>query len=100
MAQRRDIDDPKTVASLAEVAGVPERLRMLYLLTFADMRAGGPGVMTRWMARILWELFSRTMAQLTGGRLERPSREKVAERVTEELGGGRGGAGARLPLVC
>src|SRR5215475_11850146 len=64
MAQRRDIDDPKTVASLAEVVGTPERLRMLYLLTFADMRAVGPGVMTGWMARILWELFSRTMAQL------------------------------------
>jgi [protein-PII] uridylyltransferase len=99
MAQRRDIDDPKTVASLAEVAGVPERLRMLYLLTFADMRAVGPGVMTGWMARILWELFSRTMAQLTGGRLERPSREKVAERVTEELGGARGGVVAHLAMM-
>jgi [protein-PII] uridylyltransferase len=99
MAQRRDIDDPKTVASLAEVVGVPERLRMLYLLTFADMRAVGPGVMTGWMARILWELFSRTMAQLTGGRLERPSREKVAERVTEELGGARGGVVAHLAMM-
>jgi [protein-PII] uridylyltransferase len=104
MAQRRDIDDPKTVSSLAEVVGTPERLRMLYLLTFADMRAVGPGVMTGWMARILWELFVRTMARLTGGRLERPSREKVAERVAEEMGevgrAERGLGGARAGVVA
>jgi [protein-PII] uridylyltransferase len=99
MAQRRDIDDPKTVASLAEVVGTPERLRMLYLLTFADMRAVGPGVMTGWMARILWELFTRTLSRLTGGRLERPSREKVAERVVEEMAGARGGVVAHLAMM-
>jgi [protein-PII] uridylyltransferase len=98
-AQRRDIDDPKTVASLAEVVGNPERLRMLYLLTFADMRAVGPGVMTGWMARVLWELFARTLARLTGGRLERPSREKVAERVVEEIRGARSGVVAHLAMM-
>jgi len=86
IAQRRDIDDPKTVESLAEVAGTPQRLRMLYLLTYADMRAVGPGVMTGWQARILWELFNRTRVRLTGGRVERPSREAVADRVLEEMG--------------
>jgi [protein-PII] uridylyltransferase len=99
MAQRRDIDDPKTVTSLAEVVGNPERLRMLYLLTFADMRAVGPGVMTGWMARILWELFTRTLARLTGGRVERPSREKVAERVVEEMRGARSGVVAHLAMM-
>ena len=111
MAQRRDIDDPKTVASLAEVVITPERLRMLYLLTFADMRAVGPGVMTGWMARILWELFVRTMSRLTGGKLERPSREKIAERVADEIGevsraergaergGARGGVVAHLAMM-
>ncbi|MCI0547332.1 MAG: [protein-PII] uridylyltransferase [Candidatus Rokubacteria bacterium] len=85
IAQRRDIDDPKTVASLAEVAATPERLRMLYLLTVADMRAVGPGVMTGWQAQILWELYARTMRALTGGRMERPSREAVVERVVEAM---------------
>ena len=99
MAQRRDIDDPKTVTSLSEVVGNPERLRMLYLLTFADMRAVGPGVMTGWMARILWELFTRTLARLTGGRVERPSREKVAERVVEEMRGARSGVVAHLAMM-
>src|SRR6266700_2936294 len=50
IAQRRDVHDPKTVEALAALCGTPERLRKLYLLTFADMRAVGPGVMTGWQA--------------------------------------------------
>jgi [protein-PII] uridylyltransferase len=84
-AQRRDIDDPKTVEALAEVCRTPERLRMLYLLTFADMRAVGPGVMTGWQAQILSELFNRVLARLTGGEERRPSRDAVAARVWEVM---------------
>ena len=57
--------------------GTPERLRMLYLLTCADMRAVGPGVMTGWQAQILWELYARTLARLTGGRAERPDARRA-----------------------
>ena len=87
IAQRRDIDDPKTIESLAEVCRTPERLRMLYLLTCADMRAVGPGVMTGWQAQILWDLYARTLARLTGGQRDRPTREAVAQRVTEAMRG-------------
>ena len=85
IAQRRDIDDPKTVESLADVCGTPERLRMLYLLTFADMRAVGPGVMTGWQAQVLGELFRRSLARLTGGEAQRPSRDAVVARVWEVM---------------
>ncbi len=87
VAQRRDIDDPKTIESFAAAVQNPQRLRMLYLLTFADMRAVGPGVLTQWRATILWELYQRTLAHLTGGVPERPGREAVAERVLQELAG-------------
>ncbi|MFI5375997.1 MAG: [protein-PII] uridylyltransferase [Candidatus Rokuibacteriota bacterium] len=87
IAQRRDIDDPKTVESLALVCRTPERLRMLYLLTCADMRAVGPGVMTGWQAQILWDLYARALAHLTGGQRERPTREAVAQRVIEAMRG-------------
>jgi [protein-PII] uridylyltransferase len=86
-AQRRDIDDPKTIESLALVCKTPERLRMLYLLTCADMRAVGPGVMTGWQAQVLWDLYARTLARLTGGQRERPTREAVAQRVIEAMRG-------------
>ena len=85
IAQRRDVNDPKTVEALAELCGTPERLRKLYLLTFADMRAVGPGVMTGWQAQILWELYGAALQRLTGGRPERLTREDVAQRVLAEL---------------
>jgi [protein-PII] uridylyltransferase len=85
IAQRRDVNDPKTVEALAALCGTPERLRKLYLLTFADMRAVGPGVMTGWQAQILWELYGAALQRLTGGRPERLTRQDVAQRVLAEL---------------
>jgi [protein-PII] uridylyltransferase len=86
IAQRRDIDDPKTIADFAATAGDPQRLRMLYLLTWADMRAVGPGVLTPWQATILHELYTRTLTRLTGGRRERPSRTLLTERLRVAVG--------------
>ena len=85
IAQRRDIDDPKTIESFAATVENPQRLRMLYLLTWADMRAVGPGVLTGWQAAILHELYARTLARLTGGRVARPSRAQLAARLHEVL---------------
>src|SRR5260370_8130125 len=85
IAQRRDVNDPKTVEALAALCGTAERLRNLYLLTFADMRAVGPGVMTGWQAHILWELYCGALQRLTGGRPERLTREDVADPVRTEL---------------
>jgi [protein-PII] uridylyltransferase len=101
VAQRRDIDDPKTIETLAGVCRTPERLRMLYLLTCADMRAVGPGVMTGWQAQILWDLYARTLTRLTGGQRERPTRESVAQRVTEAMRGdvARTAVAAHLALL-
>jgi [protein-PII] uridylyltransferase len=59
---------------------------MLYLLTYADMRAVGPGVLTPWQAVVLHELYGRTLRQLTGGRLERPTRAHLADRMQATLG--------------
>src|SRR6266508_3174802 len=87
IAQRRDIDDPKTVADLAAIAGDAQRLKMLYLLTWADMRAVGPGVLTPWQAVVLHELYRRALVRLTGGRAERPSRPQLAERLRVAAGG-------------
>src|SRR2546426_4304878 len=87
IAQRRDIDDPKTIADFATTVGDPQRLKMLYLLTWADMRAVGPGVLTPWQATILHELYTRALARLTGGRSVRPSRPQLAERLRVAVAG-------------
>jgi [protein-PII] uridylyltransferase len=81
IAQRRDIDDPRTIADFAATVEDPARLRMLYLLTYADMRAVGPGVLTPWQALILHDLYARTMAFLTGGKVTRPNRAQLTARL-------------------
>src|SRR5258705_6758707 len=86
IAQRRDIDDPKTIADLAATAGDAQRLKMLYLLTWADMRAVGPGVLTPWQASILHETYRRALVRLTGGRAQRPSPGQLPERLRAAAG--------------
>ncbi len=86
IAQRRDIDDARTIADFATTVGDAQRLRMLYLLTYADMRAVGPGVLTPWQAVVLHELYARTLSRLTGGRVERPTRAHLTDRLHAALG--------------
>jgi len=54
---RRDIFDPATVAACAEKMGTPERLKMLCLLTYADIKAVNPEALTPWKAENVWQLY-------------------------------------------
>ena len=54
---RRDIFDPGTVAAFAEKMGTPERLKMLALLTYADIKAVNPEALTPWKAENVWQLY-------------------------------------------
>jgi len=54
---RRDIFDPGTVAAFAEKMGTPERLKMLCLLTYADIKAVNPEALTPWKAENVWQLY-------------------------------------------
>jgi [protein-PII] uridylyltransferase len=56
-ALRRDIFDPATVAAFAEKMGTPERLKMLCLLTYADIKAVNPEALTPWKAENIWQLY-------------------------------------------
>ena len=44
ISQRRDISDERLILDFCREVGDPEKLKMLYLLTFADIRAVGPDV--------------------------------------------------------
>jgi [protein-PII] uridylyltransferase len=59
-AMRRDIFDPETLRALAEKVATPMRLRMLCLMTYADVRAVNPEALTPWKAENLWQLFIAT----------------------------------------
>ena len=56
-ALRRDIFNPETVAAFADKVGTPERLKMLCLLTYADIKAVNPEALTPWKAENVWQLY-------------------------------------------
>jgi [protein-PII] uridylyltransferase len=66
-AFRRDIDDPKTILDLVETIQSPERLKLLLVLTVADMRAVSSRVWNGWKATLLRELYARVAEVLAGG---------------------------------
>jgi [protein-PII] uridylyltransferase len=61
---RRDIFEPATVRSFGETLGTVERLKMLCLLTYADIRAVSPEALTPWKAEMLWQLYAATANHL------------------------------------
>jgi [protein-PII] uridylyltransferase len=67
-AQKRDVTDPDTVAAFARLVESPERLRLLLVLTTADIRAVGPGVWNGWKGQLMRELFAAVEAAFRGGR--------------------------------
>ncbi|MFT4252172.1 MAG: [protein-PII] uridylyltransferase [Caulobacter sp.] len=67
-AQKRDVSDPGTVAAFARIVENPERLRLLLVITVADIRAVGPGVWNGWKGQLLRELYNATEAVFRGGR--------------------------------
>ncbi len=67
VAQKRDLGDARTIASFAATVASPERLRLLVILTVADIRAVGPGVWNGWKGQLLRDLYRLTEAMLRGG---------------------------------
>jgi [protein-PII] uridylyltransferase len=85
-AQKRDVSDPKTVQNFVEVVQTPERLRLLLVLTVADIRAVGPGVWNGWKGQLLRELYYEAETLMSGGHSSpaRSARIDEAKRALEE----------------
>ncbi len=58
-AFKRDIDDGKTILDFVSLVRTPERLKLLLVLTVADIRAVGPTAWNAWKAELLRELYRR-----------------------------------------
>jgi [protein-PII] uridylyltransferase len=63
-AMRRDIFNSETVNGLAQKVGTPEYLKLLTLMTYADISAVNPEAMTRWKSENLWNLYIATSNHL------------------------------------
>jgi [protein-PII] uridylyltransferase len=83
-AQSRDLNDRKTILDFAAVVQSLERMRMLLVLTVADIKAVGPGVWNGWKGQLLRTLYYETEPLLTGGHSQVSRNRRVAE-AQEEL---------------
>ncbi len=67
VAQSRDLSDRRTIENFAAVVQSLEQLKLLTILTTADIRGVGPGVWNGWKAQLLRSLYYETEPALTGG---------------------------------
>jgi [protein-PII] uridylyltransferase len=67
VAQSRDLSDRRTIENFAAVVQSLERMKLLAILTTADIRAVGPGVWNGWKAELIRTLYYETEPVLTGG---------------------------------
>jgi [protein-PII] uridylyltransferase len=86
-AFKRDIGDPQTIQSFVERVQSPERLKLLLILTCADIRAVGPKVWNGWKAALLRELYHSALDVISGGLCAeaRSSRVAAAQADAREL---------------
>ena len=65
VAFRRDTEDPETVKEFAGLVGTEDRLKMLCLMTLADIEAVSPDTLTPWKEELIWRLYVDAYNHLT-----------------------------------
>ena len=65
VALRRDTEDPEIVKEFAGLVGTEDRLKMLCLMTLADIEAVSPDTLTPWKEELIWRLYVDTYNHLT-----------------------------------
>ncbi len=83
VAQSRDLGDPKTIESFAATVQTLERLKLLLILTVADIKAVGPGVWNGWKGQLLRTLYYETELVLTGGHSAVERKARVGRKQDE-----------------
>ncbi|WP_417687251.1 [protein-PII] uridylyltransferase [Roseibium sp.] len=79
IAQSRDLSDRKTITDFANMVQSVERLKLLLILTVADIRAVGPAVFNGWKGQLLRTLFYECEPHLTGGHTKVSHSQAVEE---------------------
>lgn len=95
IAQSRDLAERKTIETFANVVQSLERMKLLLILTTADIMAVGPGVWNGWKSQLLRTLYYETEPVVTGGFSE-VNRSRRVEIAQEEF---RRAAPDKLPSL-
>jgi [protein-PII] uridylyltransferase len=77
ISERRELSDPKVIEYFVSTVGDEENLKMLYLLSYADISAVRPGFWTDGKATLLEELYLRTLYALRGEPFVEDEAEKI-----------------------
>src|SRR5207247_1429787 len=85
LAQQQDITDDSVVVPFAVEVGSPEALKMLFVLTLADLSAVGPGVLNDWKQQLLTDLCEHTLHLLTSGSPAEAASQRIRTRREEIL---------------
>ncbi len=84
-AQYRDLHDEKLIVEFARKVGEIERLDLLYLLTFADIRAVGPEVWNQWKGALFQEIYFKALRVLERRTFEIEEAGPRIERIRKEV---------------
>ena len=84
-AFRRDPYDENVLVPFAQEVVTPEVLRMMLILTAADIAAVGPGVLTKWKESLLIELYLRTLRTIAGEQDDKMAGPNSLKRLTREV---------------
>src|SRR5712691_12766517 len=63
--RRQNIFDPKVVGEFSESVGTTERLKMLTLFTYTDIKSVNPEALTPWKDEMLWQFYAAAFNHLS-----------------------------------
>ena len=84
MAEQRDVHDPRLILRLAKLCGSRLFLRLLYLVTVADIRSVSPVAWTSWKAGLLERLYRNTAEWLEAGQESESAEQFLLERAMSQ----------------
>lgn len=95
LSQRRDLEDASMIREFAHSMQTADRLNMLYVLTWADIRAVSREAWTSWKGHLLQTLYEKTRVALTTqSNMEDQVKRRVADvrnallgRIRTKIGG-------------
>jgi [protein-PII] uridylyltransferase len=84
-AQKRNLDDPATIAEFAGIVGSRANLDALMLLTLADGQGTSDQNWSDWKEILVWTLYRRASDYLEGGRISLAQFRKNLEELREAV---------------